>query len=104
MLDVGCWMLDVKSVLCIAGRMICRCIQGIEAMVFVFDLGAIGYDKANFPKAPNDVLCDLGQSTEFAKRTTAAREGEISRFFGESGFEFEIGLARGQDGFKLGFG
>ena len=51
---------QVKSILGVTRRMICRCVQRVEAMVFVFNFRTIGHDEADFAKTAHDVFGHLG--------------------------------------------
>ena len=61
------FVLQVKRVLRIAGRMIGGSVQRVEAMIFVLDFRAIGDDKTNLAKAAHDVLGDLRERMEPAQ-------------------------------------
>ena len=84
--------------------MVGRRVQRVETMVLVLDLRAVGDDETNFAEAADDVLGHLGQRMEFAERAAAAGQGEIGRFLGQGGFEFEFAPAFGQGGFQFDLG
>ena len=52
--------LNVKGVLAVAGWMVGRRVESIEAMVFVFDFGTVCHHKSYFSEALDDVFGDLG--------------------------------------------
>ena len=58
---------DVKSILCIAGRMISGCVEGIETVIFILHLRTIGNHKAKLAKALDDILSSLSKRMELAE-------------------------------------
>src|SRR5438270_8162548 len=86
---------QIERILRVPRRMIGGSVQGIEAMIFVFDFGTIGDHESNFAKAADDVFGDLGEWMKFAQATASPRQSKIGRFAGESGLEFELGAAVG---------
>ena len=71
---------NVKSILRITSRMINGCVEGIEAVILILHLRAIGNHKAKLAKALDDILSSLSKRVEFTKRTAATGGGEIRRF------------------------
>ena len=51
---------ECKGVLAVAGWMVGRRVESIEAMVFVFDFGTVCHHKSYFSEALDDVFGDLG--------------------------------------------
>lgn len=100
---LGGFLAQVKSVLRIARGVVRRGVQGIEAMIFIFDFGTIGHGKADFAEAADDIVGDLGEGVKLAQGMTSAGQGEIGGFFWQCGFEFQFATALGQGGFQFDF-
>src|SRR5258708_38328611 len=82
---------EIKRVLCVPRRMVGWCVERVEAMILVFDLGAIGDNKTDFSEAAHNILGDTGQRMEFAEDAAAARQRAVGRLGGQGGLEVEVG-------------
>src|ERR1035437_1582415 len=104
MLDVGCWMLQIERVLCIARGMVGGRVQGVETVILVLDLGTVCDYEPDLAKTADDVLSNLRERMELADDSAAPGQSEIRGFLGQGGFEFELAAALGQGGFERDLG
>ena len=102
-LQAGC-LRKIKRVLGVAGGVVGGGVEGVEAMILVLDFRAVGDGEAELAEGANDVLGDLRERMEFAERAAASGQGEIGRFLGQRGLEFEFGAAFGERGFEFDLG
>jgi hypothetical protein len=83
--------------------MVGRCVEGVEAMIFVLNLRAVGHGETNLAEGADDIVGYLGKGMEFADGAAASGQREISGFFGQRGNEFEFLAANREGGFELYF-
>src|SRR5439155_12548484 len=92
---------EIKGVVSVAGGMVGRRVEGVEAMIFVLDFGAVGDDEPDLAEAAHDVLGDLRERMQLAQCAAAAGNGEVSRCFRRRGMEFEYFTARNERGLEF---
>src|ERR1035437_4190654 len=104
MLDVGCWMLQIERVLCIARGRVGGGVQGVETVILVRGLGTVCEYEPELAKTGDHVLSNLRERMELADDSAAPGQSDIRGFLGQGGFEFELATALGQGGFKRNLG
>jgi hypothetical protein len=61
-----------------------RGVQGIETMVVILDLRAVGHGEPDLAEGTDDVLGDLRERMEFSEGSATSGQGEIDRMLGRA--------------------
>src|SRR5512135_2685632 len=73
--------IDIERVLNVARRMIRWCVQRVETMPFVFDLGTVLDGESHSPKNPDGPVENLGEWVQMTEMMTSSRQSGIERRF-----------------------
>src|SRR5436309_13895089 len=74
----------------VAGWMVRGRVERIETMVLVLDFRPVSDGESDLAKAAHDVVGDLGERVKVPEHATAAGQGEVCRFLGQSGLSFDF--------------
>src|SRR5436309_16042215 len=89
----GIWdfgIIEVKRILRVARRIVCRRVERIETVVFILHLVTICHDESDFAEAADNVRRYLSYGMKFSEWPPAARQGEVRGFLRQGGLELQF--------------
>src|SRR5437762_731774 len=84
--------------------MISRCVERIEAVIFVFHFRTVGNNKPDFAKRADVILGYMGQRMEVAQSPPTPGESNVRCRCRSGGSKFQFSASVRERGFNLIFG